>query len=94
MKKEPHKENKNKYLEMEQPSVSYTKDTNPTANSDNLNNGIKNSEKWTSEGTLSENADAFNQDDYLLEDNIDLDEDQNQSISTDDDDFEETNERY
>ena len=30
---------------------------------------------------------------YVLEDNLDLDEDQNQSISTDDDDFEELNER-
>lgn len=84
-----------KYLAMEQPGVTYTQDTDPTLQSDRADAGSENSEHlWNSEGGNSKYSDAFNQDDYLLEDNVDLDEDQNQSISSDDDDFEETNERY
>ena len=56
--------------------------------------GSEDHEKWDIEGGNSKNSDAFNQDDYILDDNVDLDEDQNQSISSDDEDFEETNERY
>lgn len=85
----------NKYLAMEQQGVKYTQNHNPTANSDDLNLNEQNgSDEWNEEGGNSEYSDAFNQDDYILNDNIDLDEDQNQSISSDDDDFEETNERY
>ena len=84
-----------KYLAMEQPGVSYTKDHEPTVNSDNLDYGETNPQnKWNDMGGNSQYSDAFNQDDYILQDNVDLDEDQNQSISSDDDDFEETNERY
>lgn len=84
-----------KYLAMEQQGVQYTKDTDPTLNSDHADFGSESRKKeWNDEGGNSKNSDAFNQDDYMLEDNIDLDEDQNQSISTDDEDFEETNERY
>lgn len=80
-----------KYLAMEQPGVQYTKDNDFRLESDK--GGRSNSNQWSEDGGNSKNSDAFNQDDYLLEDNIDLDEDQNQSISTDDEDFEESNER-
>lgn len=80
-----------KYLAMEQPGVQYTKDNDFSLESDK--GGRSNSNQWSEDGGNSKNSDAFNQDDYLLEDNIDLDEDQNQSISTDDEDFEESNER-
>jgi hypothetical protein len=85
-----------KYLAMEQPGVTYTHETDPTVNSDHANySGSNNDENtWNEEGGNSRNSDAFNQDDYILEDNVDFDEDQNQSISSDDEDFEETNERY
>lgn len=84
-----------KYLAMEQPGVQYTHDTNPTVNSDHADFGSdSNKRQWNDMGGNSRNSDAFNQDDYLLDDNVDLDEDQNQSISSDDDDFEESNERY
>jgi len=80
-----------KYLAMEQPGVQYTKETDFSLESDK--GGRTNSNQWTEDGGNSKNSDAFNQDDYLLEDNLDLDEDQNQSISSDDEDFEELNER-
>lgn len=84
-----------KYLAMEQDGVHYTKDTDPTVNSDQMDfNEESHKNMWNSEGGNSLNSDAFNQDDYMLEDNVDLDEDQNQSISSDDEDFEELNERY
>ena len=80
-----------KYLAMEQPGVQYTKDNDFSLESDK--GGRSNSNQWSENGGNSRNSDAFNQDDYVLEDNLDLDEDQNQSISTDDNDFEELNER-
>lgn len=87
-----HKEDKeyvspDKYLAMEQKGVSYTKDHNPVQNSDQLeiDNDESRSDKWKANGKNSRNADAFNQDDYILNDNIDLDEDQSQSISSEDD---------
>ncbi|ALM47714.1 hypothetical protein AMR72_01640 [Flavobacterium psychrophilum] len=84
-----------KYLAMEQPGVSFTHDTDPTLNSDQSDFGSESQKKrWSEDGGNSKNSEAFNQDDYILEDNLDLDEDQNQSISSDDEDFEETNERY
>lgn len=88
-------EDTDKYLAMEQSSVKYTKDVDPTLNSDQVNSRTTdNSGEWNDEGGNSKNSEAFNQDDDILNDNIDLDEDQNQSISSDDDDFEESNERY
>lgn len=84
-----------KYLAMEQPGVQYTDETDPTHNSDQIDYSNEGQgDEWSEEGGNSKNSDAFNQDDYILEDNLDLDEDQNQSISTDDEDFEESNERY
>lgn len=76
-----------KYLAMEQKGVSYTQDHNPVRNSDQveIDNPESRSDKWKAHGANSRNADAFNQDDYLLNDNIDLDEDQSQSISSEDD---------
>lgn len=84
-----------KYLAMEQPGVQYTDETDPTRNSDQVDYSNEGQgDEWSEEGGNSKNSDAFNQDDYILEDNVDLDEDQNQSISSDDEDFEESNERY
>lgn len=84
-----------KYLAMEQPGVQFTEDTDPTVNSDQIDFGSESMKnEWNEEGGNSKNSDAFNQDDYILNDNVDLDEDQNQSISSDDEDFEESNERY
>ena len=84
-----------KYLAIEQPGVQYTEETDPTENSDQLDySNPGQDDEWSEQGGNSKNSDAFNQDDYILEDNVDLDEDQNQSISTDDEDFEESNERY
>lgn len=84
-----------KYLAMEQQGVSYTRENDPTINSDQMDFGTESRKKqWSEKGGNSKYSDAFNQDDYLLDDNLDLDEDQNKSISSDDEDFEETNERY
>jgi len=78
-----------KYLAMEQKGVSYTKDQNPVQNSDQLeidsDETRSDTDKWKANSANSRNADAFNQDDYILNDNIDLDEDQSQSISSEDD---------
>lgn len=76
-----------KYLALEQKGVTYTKDHNPVQNSDQIefSNDETRSDKWKPNDRNSRNAEAFNQDDYLLNDNIDLDEDQSQSISSDDD---------
>jgi len=75
-----------KYLAMEQHGITYTRESSATLNSDyaESENIERQSEKWTATGVNSRNADAFNQDDYILNDNIDLDEDQNISISSDD----------
>jgi hypothetical protein len=75
-----------KYLEMEQPGVSYTKEGHPTMNSDYFEptQDDMEADRWKSNGHNSRNADAFSQDDYILNDNIDLDEDQNTSISNED----------
>ena len=82
-----------KYLAMEQPGVTYTEESESVHLSDE-DYAEQNQGKWNEEGGNSEYSDAFNQDDYILEDNIDLDEDQNKSVSSDDEDCEETNERY
>lgn len=81
-----------KYLAMEQPGVQYTKENDFSLESDK--GGRSNSNKFDENGGNSRNSDAFSQDDYLLDDNLDLDEDQNQSISTDDEDYDELNEDY
>ena len=75
-----------KYLAMEQPGVTYTGDRNPTMNADHFTDSDQQFEyqKFNPAGNNSRNADAFSQDDYLLNDNLDLDEDQNTSISSDD----------
>ncbi len=77
-----------KYLAMEQPGVTYTGDTSAmaTENSDFLeyDNNENDSQKFKTNGANSRNADAFSQDDYILRDNLDLDEDQPNSISSDD----------
>lgn len=92
---DPEPEDTDKYLAMEQPGVEYTEEVDNTRNSDQLNYDTnQQSEEWSEEGGNSKNSDAFNQDDYILDDNLDLDEDENQSISSDDEDFEESNERY
>lgn len=83
-------DNTDKYLAMEQPGVQYTKENDFSLESDK--GGRTNSNKFDENGGNSRNSDAFSQDDYLLEDNLDLDEDQNKSISTDDEDYEELNE--
>lgn len=84
-----------KYLAMEQPGVTFTAEHDNTVSSDNFGYEEADSEnEWDDMGGNSKNSEAFNQDDYILDDNVDLDEDQNQSISSDDEDFEESNERY
>ena len=84
-----------KYLAMEQPGVQFTEEVDNTRNSDQIDySNPGQGEEWSEEGGNSKNSDAFNQDDYILDDNIDLDEDENQSISSDDEDFEQSNERY
>lgn len=74
-----------KYLAMEQQGVSYTPDKDPSIlNSDYIESGNENavSGEWKYDQKNSRNSEAFNQDDTLLKDNIDLDEDQSQSISS------------
>jgi len=73
-----------KYLDMEQQGVSFTHESHPTMNSDYLEFDNEEHEKWRMMAQNSRNADAFSQDDYILRDNIDLDEDQNISLSSDD----------
>lgn len=74
-----------KYLALEQEGITYTDDSQPTNSSDYPENGEQTFNTYHESGNNSRNADAFSQDDYMLNDNIDLDEDQNQSISSDDD---------
>lgn len=74
-----------KYLALEQRGVSYTPDKTPTIlNSDTIESGNSNpvSGEWKYDQKNSRNSEAFNQDDTILKDNIDLDEDQSQSISS------------
>ncbi|RZJ35914.1 MAG: hypothetical protein EOO51_03610 [Flavobacterium sp.] len=73
-----------KYLALEQEGVTYTGDTQPTNYSDYPENGEQTPDTYHESGNNGRNADAFSQDNYILNDNIDLDEDQNQSISSDD----------
>ena len=77
-----------KYISLEQPGVTYTDEGNPTMNPDDLGDENEQLEYQTYDpaGGNSRNSDAFVQDDYILTDNIDLDEDQNQSISFEDND--------
>ena len=72
-----------KYLEIEQPGVTYTDEGHPESNSDNFHgSNHESSGKWKADGNNSLNSNAFNQDDAILKDNIDLDEDQSRSISS------------
>lgn len=77
-----------KYLKMEQPGVSFTPDEDPMAmNPDNIEYRQHGqlSDEYDSNNRNTRNAEAFSQDEYILRDNIDLDEDQSQSISSDED---------
>jgi len=77
-----------KYLAIEQPGVSYTPDSDPAAlNSDQMEyrQHGQESDEFDLNNRNSRNAEAFGQDEYILRDNIDLDEDQSQSISSEDD---------
>lgn len=73
-----------KYLALEQEGVKYTSESHSTNYSDYPENGEQTFETWNPTGENSRNSEAFNQDDAVLNDNIDLDEDQNLSISSDD----------
>lgn len=73
-----------KYLGLEQHGVTFTDEGSPTTNSDHLEIDNQEHEKFRPSGKNGRNADAFSQDDYILNDNIDLDEDQNISLSSDD----------
>jgi hypothetical protein len=73
-----------KYLAMEQPGVSYTPE-NDFSTSDNVESGTaEGSDLWDAEEKNSRNSEAFNQDEYMLDQNLDLDEETGQSISSDD----------
>ncbi len=77
-----------KYLSMEQKGVQFTPDSDPMAmNPDNIEYRQHGqlSEEYDLNNRNSRNAEAFGQDEYMLRDNIDLDEDQSQSISSDED---------
>ena len=74
-----------KYLALEQPGVTYTQESKATMSSD-YEDAEDTQGTFDTTGSNSRNADAFSQDDYILRDNIDLDEDQNQSISSEDND--------
>ena len=75
-----------KYLALEQPGVSYTDEGNTTLlNSDDIEDGTpENEDLWDPEVKNTRNSEAFNQDKYILNENIDLDEDSHRSISSDD----------
>jgi hypothetical protein len=73
-----------KYLAMEQAGVTYTPDSNPTNYTDYAENGEETMDTFDPTGENSRNSDAFGQDDYILNDNLDLDEENHQSISSDD----------
>ncbi len=75
-----------KYIALEQPGVSYTEDHDFVMNADNIGNPESQLKYDPAGSHNSRNADAFSQDDYILNDNIDLDEDQNTSISSEDND--------
>lgn len=75
-----------KYLAIEQPGVTYTDEASvESLNSDNIEDGTQqNTDLWDADTKNSRNSDAFNQDEYMLDQNIDLDEDSFRSISSDD----------
>ncbi|NMH27597.1 hypothetical protein [Flavobacterium silvaticum] len=77
-----------KYLALEQEGVRFTQESDPMAlNPDNMEYRQHGqlSDEWDNNNRNSRNSEAFNQDEYILRDNIDLDEDQSQSISSDED---------
>lgn len=74
-----------KYLALEQPGVSYTKTPEDLTLSDTLEFGNETeTQKFHTHSENSRNADAFSQDDYLLRDNLEGDDDQGTSVSSDD----------
>ena len=76
-----------KYLAIEQPGVTYTAENDEVLlNSDNLEDRMEDdSDVFDPLQKNTRNADAFGQDEYMLDQNIDLDEDGSKSISSDDD---------
>ncbi|WP_318641133.1 hypothetical protein [Flavobacterium ardleyense] len=77
--------NTEKYLDIEQPGVTYTDQGNPVSNSDLFENENEQLQPGKFENNNdSRNSDAFSQDEFILNTNIDLDEDQNTSISNED----------
>ncbi len=78
-----------KYLANEQPGVTYTDESKASTsllNSDDVEDGTaQNSDLWDADKKNSRNSEAFNQDEYILNENIDLDEDGFRSLSSDDD---------
>ena len=77
-----------KYLALEQEGVQYTPDTDKALlNSDNMEyrQHGQTSDEYDVNNRNSRNAEAFVQDEYILRDNIDLDEDQPRSISSEED---------
>ena len=76
-----------KYLALEQEGVTFTPDSRgPLLNSDTIEDGgAGNSDTWNGDEQNTRNSDAFNQDEFLLEDNLELDEEKSQSISSDND---------
>ena len=76
-----------KYLALEQPGVTYTNDTDATVllSSDDIeDNTTGDLDIWESDKKNSRNSEAFNQDEFLLNDNLEIDEEDNKSISSDD----------
>ena len=77
-----------KYLAMEQEGVQYTKDSNPTRNSDH--NETANDELLYDEANdtlkISRDSEVYDADDTILEDNIEISRESHQSVSSDQDD--------
>lgn len=75
-----------KYLALEQQGVSFTPDADPMGRNPDLIEYRQHgqlSDEWDANNRNSRNAEAFNQDEYILRDNIDLDQDQSRSVSDD-----------
>ncbi len=73
-----------KYLALEQSGVSYTKTPEDLTLSDALEFGNETeTQRFHTHSENSRNADAFSQDDFLLRDNLEGDDHQGNSISSD-----------
>ncbi|NUY79637.1 hypothetical protein HUK80_01920 [Flavobacterium sp. MAH-1] len=76
--------NTTKYLELEQADPTYTPQGHPTMNSDYFETVEEGRDEYDEDGDNSRNSEAFDQDEDLLIDNLDLDEEMNRSVSSDD----------